>query len=169
MSRHIPLYKSALRLVQVFVLEAKLRVLVENCNIFDLVKNMKQFVDTYIQKIKLTDEDEGLASMVPILNSTYDTVNSHLKPPLNTNALSSSETSGSAAQDVERTYCDLIKHYQFDSFPIITENANGTFKVKKLTKIKNMDISDLSGFLVRIFVGQDFSVRQRTGILAINR
>ena len=52
MSRHIPLYKSALKLVQSFILEANLRALVENCNIFDLVKNMKQFVDTYIQKIK---------------------------------------------------------------------------------------------------------------------
>ena len=52
MSRHIPLYKSALKLVQSFILEARLRALVENCNIFDLVKNMKQFVNTYIQKIK---------------------------------------------------------------------------------------------------------------------
>lgn len=29
---------------------------------------------------RLTEEDEGLASMVPILNSTYETVNSFLKP-----------------------------------------------------------------------------------------
>ncbi len=52
MSRHIPLYKSALKLVQAFILEPKLRSLIQNCNIFDLIKNMKQFVDTYIQKIK---------------------------------------------------------------------------------------------------------------------
>jgi len=89
---------------------------------------MKQFVDTYIQKIKLTEEDEGLASMVPILNSTYDTVNSHLKPSLITNTDSLAETNGNSYQDAEKVYCEIIKNYQFDSFPIVSENSNGSFK-----------------------------------------
>lgn len=126
MSRHIPLYKSALKLVQSFILEPKLRLLIQNCNIFDLVKNMKQFVDTYIQKIKLTEEDEGLASMVPILNTTYDTVNSFLKPA--TDKELDSNRSSMNALNIEKIYCDIMKNFQFDSFLIINENSNGTFK-----------------------------------------
>jgi len=125
MSRHITLYKSALKLVQSFILEERLRALVENCNIFDLVKNMKQFVNTYIQKIKLTEEDEGLASMVPILNSTYDTVNSYLKP---TSEVTSISQDADLNQDIEKVYCETIKNHQFDSFAIIDENSNGSFK-----------------------------------------
>jgi hypothetical protein len=51
-SRHIPLYKSALKLLQAFILCTKLRALIEKCNVFDLIKNMKQFVDSYTQRIR---------------------------------------------------------------------------------------------------------------------
>ena len=52
MSRHIPLYKSALRLLKSLILCEKLRSLVEASNIFELISNMKQFVDSYTQRIK---------------------------------------------------------------------------------------------------------------------
>ena len=52
MSRHIPLYRSALRLLRSLILCDKLRRLVEESNIFELICNMKQFVDCYTQRIK---------------------------------------------------------------------------------------------------------------------
>ena len=52
MSRHVPLYKSVLKLLQALVLSESVRTLIERCNIAELVKNMKLFVDTYAQRIK---------------------------------------------------------------------------------------------------------------------
>jgi hypothetical protein len=52
MSRHIPLYKSALNLLQSLIIAEKLRCLVQKCNIFELISNMKQFVDSYMQRIR---------------------------------------------------------------------------------------------------------------------
>ena len=52
MSRHIPLYKSALRLLQNLILQESLRAMIEKCDVYDLIKKMKHFVDTYTQKIK---------------------------------------------------------------------------------------------------------------------
>ena len=46
MSRHIPLFKSTLKLFKSIILCQKLRILVENSNIFELICNMKQFVDS---------------------------------------------------------------------------------------------------------------------------
>jgi hypothetical protein len=52
MSRHIPLYRASLELLQSFVRSKPLRELIEKCNIFDLLRNMKQLVDSYTSKIK---------------------------------------------------------------------------------------------------------------------
>ena len=84
MSRHVPLYKSALKLVQSLVLEQKLRDLLQKYNIYELIKSMKQFVDTYIRKIKLDEEEEGLTSLVPVLDRTYELVCAHIKPSCET-------------------------------------------------------------------------------------
>jgi baculoviral IAP repeat-containing protein 6 len=52
MSRHVPLYKASLELLQSFVRSTPLRELIEKCNLFDLLKSMKQLVDCYTSKIK---------------------------------------------------------------------------------------------------------------------
>jgi predicted RNA-binding protein len=52
MSQNIPLYRASLELLQSFVRSKPLRELIEKCNIFDLLRNMKQLVDSYTSKIK---------------------------------------------------------------------------------------------------------------------
>ena len=52
MSRHVPLYKASLELLQSLVRSAPLRELIEKCNLFELLRNMKQLVDSYTSKIK---------------------------------------------------------------------------------------------------------------------
>lgn len=52
MSRHIPLYRSSLKLLQTLILNERLRILIQECNILELIKNIKLFVDSYTQRIK---------------------------------------------------------------------------------------------------------------------
>ncbi len=52
MSRHIPLYRASLRLLQTLILNEKLRTLIQQCNILELIKNIKLFVDSYTQRIR---------------------------------------------------------------------------------------------------------------------
>jgi baculoviral IAP repeat-containing protein 6 len=124
MSRHIPLYKSALRLLRSLILCPKLRSLVEVSNIYELISNMKQFVDSYTQRIKLTEE-EGLSCLVPALNEAYSTLTFYIKPNVDKEA---TILLNKANQNVETTYCQVVKSLQFDTYSIITENDNGQFK-----------------------------------------
>ena len=41
---------------------------------------MKQFVDSYTQRIKLSEEEGDFACLVPVLNTTYELVQSYVKP-----------------------------------------------------------------------------------------
>ena len=125
MSRHIALYRAALRLLESFVLCEKLRGLIEDCSLFELVSNMKQFVDSYTQRIKLSEEG-GLSCLVPVLNETYNALISHLKPVVDKNA----EQSGlnSESQNIDKVYCDGLKSLQFDTFQIVSETESSSIK-----------------------------------------
>jgi baculoviral IAP repeat-containing protein 6 len=126
-SRHIPLYKSVLKLVQSLAFHTKLQTFLSKCNIYELIKNMKQFVDTYIKKIKLTEE-ESLFSLLNVLNATFETVETNLKPSLEEQIIPD-EDADNLDENSEKKYCEILKEYQFDSFSIVTENENGTLRV----------------------------------------
>jgi len=88
---------------------------------------MKQFVDTYIKKIKLTEE-ESLFSLLNVLNATFETVETNLKPSLEEQIIPD-EDADNLDENSEKKYCEILKEYQFDSFSIVTENENGTLRV----------------------------------------
>jgi len=67
---------------------------------------MKQFVDTYIKKIKLTEE-EGLSSLLTVLNSTFESVEKYLKP--NEEILLNSDELSDAFESIEKKYCEILK------------------------------------------------------------
>ena len=61
------------------ILNEKLRPLIQQCNILELIKNIKLFVDSYTQRIRLSEEECDFALLIPVLNETYELVINHIK------------------------------------------------------------------------------------------
>lgn len=121
LSRRIPFYELMLKLIKSLNIHNKFRQLLSSCNIFDLIKDMKQLVDTYIKNTKLTGQ-ESFPSLLIFLKATLKSAEKHSKL-----SIKQSNLKDTSKIDVEK-YCEILKKFQFDSYPIVSENENGTFR-----------------------------------------
>jgi ubiquitin-protein ligase len=152
MSRHIPLYKASLKLLQTLILNEKLKSLIEKCNILELIKNIKQFVDSYTSRIKLSEEESDFAELVPLLNETYAQCMHHIKPQSETESESQNDVTDLNREilneeNIERIYCEMVKSLQFDTFPIVSESNGGAVYKANLPYVYESTLNNIQSNL----------------------
>ncbi len=93
---------------------------------------MKQFVDSYKSRIKLTDDDGGLACLLPVLNRTFEiamelvneqtVVDMHAKESVN-------DAVRAECKSIETVYTDIMKDLQFDTFAMVNGESDSIIKL----------------------------------------
>ena len=128
-SRHFDLYEMSLKLLQELIANQKLRPLTGRSNMFELVKNMKQLVESYTNRIKQASKEDSLIRLLSVLKSTFDSLNSLVKPGQEPKP-NPVDLSSISPEEVEKAYCLVMKELQYDAYPITSQvvNGRGAFK-----------------------------------------
>ncbi|XP_017867118.1 PREDICTED: baculoviral IAP repeat-containing protein 6 isoform X9 [Drosophila arizonae] len=157
-TRHIPLYRAILKLLRALSLSKNLVSLLQpsvngDCTppISELLKNMKTCVDTYAKRLKVNKksnikgqthqltfniddgDDEGLALLIPDIHETCVLVQKTTDADAMINMLQTHEDGmGSIerpmSKSVEQRYLELMKKRQFDTYDMIVESDNNSFR-----------------------------------------
>ncbi|TDG43863.1 hypothetical protein AWZ03_009727 [Drosophila navojoa] len=157
-TRHIPLYRAILKLLRALSLSKNLVSLLQpsvngDCTppISELLKNMKTCVDTYAKRLKVNKksnikgqthqltfniddgDDEGLALLIPDIHETCVLVQKTTDADAMINMLQAHEDGmGSIerpmSKSVEQRYLELMKKRQFDTYDMIVESDNNSFR-----------------------------------------
>ncbi|XP_064535866.1 baculoviral IAP repeat-containing protein 6 isoform X5 [Drosophila montana] len=157
-TRHIPLYRAILKLLRALSLSKNLVSLLQpnvsgECTppIAELLKNMKTCVDTYAKRLKVNKksnikgqthqltfniddgDDEGLALLIPDIHETCVLVQKTTDADALINMLHTHEDGMGSferplSKSVEQRYLELMKKRQFDTYDMIVESDNNSFR-----------------------------------------